>query len=186
MGADGQHHVPALVTYCTGDSFGSRTSLNGGGKSRPHRGSIRGLFIPQRDVTPITPSRSTEWRLHLQEIKHDITRDICSAKVKTFRWLDDVVLDESRNFDILVDGKIHNLEWGFCGLHRKGFIFSESEWGGLREKRVVPGTWGNMPAFSWGQRKIMNQFVDIYIYIYIYIHILYRVIEKDGRDLKPL
>ena len=48
--------------------------------------------------------------LHLQEIKPDITRDICSARVKTFRCFDCVVLDESRNFDILVDGKIHDLE----------------------------------------------------------------------------
>ena len=137
-----------LVTHCTGDSLGPRASLDGYGKSRPHRDSIHGLSVPQRDVPPTTPSRSTEWCLYVQEIKPNMTRDICSAKVKTFRWLVDVVPDESRNFDILVDGKIHNLEWEFCGLHRQGFIFSESEWGGLREKHVV-ATWdlGNIPAF---------------------------------------
>ena len=70
-----------------------------------HRDSIRGLSSPQRDVTPTTPSRCTQWRLYRQEIKPGITRETCSVKVKTFRWVDDVVLDESRNFDILVDGK---------------------------------------------------------------------------------
>jgi len=70
-----------LVTDCTGGSFGSRANLDGCGKSRLHRGSIRGLPIPQRDVTPTTPSQYTEWCLYLQEIKPDITRDICSAKV---------------------------------------------------------------------------------------------------------
>ena len=74
------------------------------------------------------------------EIKHDRTRDTCSARVKRFRLLDDVAPDESRNCDILVDGGIHNLEWEFGGPHRKGCIFSESEWGGLRDKHAV-ATW---------------------------------------------
>ena len=163
MGEDGQHHVPASlppgkrsVTYCTGGSLGPRAGMDGCGKSRPHRDSIRGLSSPQRD-TPTTPSKCTEWSLYLQEIKPDITRHTCNTKGKAFRWLDEVVLDASRNFDILVDGEIYNVEWEFGGLHRKGFILSEYEWGGLREKHVV-ATWdlGNIPAFSWGQRKIMN------------------------------